>query len=447
MPHGTYWTDCPIGRRLAHVAVTREQHMSQTWQSILQYLGDGMLAWRPWQIVAYTAATTHLTIVAVTVYLHRCQAHRALELHPAVSHVFRFWLWIATGMATREWVAVHRKHHACCEREGDPHSPQLFGIARVLLQGTELYRDQARDAAVVARYGHGTPDDWLERHVYGVLSWQGVGLLLVVDVALFGVIGLTVWGVQMLWIPVTAAGIVNGIGHYLGYRSFDGPTAAANIVPWGIVIGGEELHGNHHAFPTSARLSVRWFEVDIGWAYIRILAWAGLARVRHLAPRPPARRAPAAALCAATLDGIIACREHVLRAHGQMAVRVFRAELRRARARIGLRARRRAERLLRRDPEYMSAEQRSALAALVDRHGALAPALRMRAELRQLWEEREVDAGEALARLGGLCERAERAGVPALRAFAARLRAYAGAAAQRTRHQFDGPSSGASRGM
>jgi stearoyl-CoA desaturase (delta-9 desaturase) len=266
--------------------------MTQMWQSTLQYLADGMLAWRPWQIVAYTAATTHLTIAAVTIYLHRCQAHRALALHPAVSHAFRFWLWIATGMATREWVAVHRKHHACCEREGDPHSPQLFGIRRVLLRGTELYRAQARDVETVRRYGHGTPDDWLERRVYGALPWQGVGLLLVADVAMFGIIGLAVWGVQMLWIPVTAAGIVNGIGHYLGYRSFDGPTAAANIVPWGIVIGGEELHGNHHAFPTSARMSVRT------WRRGRP---RGVRRPPRCAPPRSTASSPAASTCCAPM--------------------------------------------------------------------------------------------------------------------------------------------------
>jgi stearoyl-CoA desaturase (delta-9 desaturase) len=398
--------------------------METMWQPVLRWLASGMLAWGPWQIVAYTAATTHLTIVAVTVYLHRCQAHRALDLHPVVSHAFRFWLWIATGMVTREWVAIHRKHHACCEREGDPHSPQLFGLRKVLLQGTELYRAQARDAALVQRYGQGTPDDWLERHVYGVLSWQGVGVLLVADVAMFGIIGLTVWAVQMLWIPVTAAGIVNGVGHYLGYRSFDGPTAAANIVPLGVVIGGEELHGNHHAFPTSARLSVRWFEFDIGWAYIRVLAWAGLARVRNLAPRPPSRRAPPAALSAATVDRIIACRQHVMRAYGQMAIRAFRDELRCSSTRLGVHERRRAERLLRRDPDYMSAEQRGALDALAGRYRALTSALCMRAELRQLWQERQIDPREALARLAAWCERAERAGVPALQAFAARLRAY-----------------------
>ncbi len=398
--------------------------MEHMWQPVLQWLASGMLAWRPALIVAYTAVTTHLTIIAVTVYLHRCQAHRALELHPVASHAFRFWLWIATGMATREWVAVHRRHHACCERAGDPHSPQLFGIGKVLLQGTELYRASARDAALVQRHGHGTPDDWLERHVYGVLPWQGVGLLLVADLAMFGVIGLTVWAVQMLWIPVTAAGIVNGLGHYLGYRSFDGPTAAVNIAPWGIAIGGEELHGNHHAFPTSAKLSVRWFEFDIGWVYIRILAWARLARVRHLAPRPPSWRAPPALLSAATVDGIIAARLHVMRAYGQLAVRVFHSELRQARIRTGMRARRRAERLLRRDPEYLSAAQRGALVALVARHGALGPTLRMRVELGQLWRERHLDPGDALARLAAWCERADQAGVPALRAFAARLRAY-----------------------
>lgn len=398
--------------------------MEHTWQPALLWLASGMLAWSPWQIVAYTAVTTHLTIVAVTIYLHRCQAHRALDLHPAASHAFRFWLWIATGMVTREWVAVHRKHHACCEREGDPHSPQLFGIGKVLLQGTELYRAQARDAALVQRYGHGTPDDWLERHIYGVLPWQGVGLLLVADVAMFGAIGLTVWAIQMLWIPVTAAGIVNGIGHYLGYRSFDGPTAAANIVPFGVVIGGEELHGNHHTFPTSAKLSVRWFEFDIGWAYIRVLAWAGLARVRSLAPRPPSRRTAATTLSAATVGSIIACRQHVMRAYGKMAVRVFRDELRQEQTRTGMRERRRAEWLLRRDPDYMNAEERSALAALADQHGALTPTLCMRAELRQLWQDRNIDSREALARLVAWCERADRVGVPALLAFAVRLRAY-----------------------
>jgi stearoyl-CoA desaturase (delta-9 desaturase) len=228
----------------------------------------------------------------------------------------------------------------------------------------------------------------------------------------------------MLWIPVTAAGIVNGIGHYLGYRSFDGPTAAANILPWGIAIGGEELHNNHHAFPTSAKLSVRWFEFDIGWAYIRVLEWAGLARVRNLAPRTPSRRSPAATLSAATVDGIIACRQHIMRAYGQMAVRVFRDELRQARIRTGMRERRRAERLLRRDPDYMTPAQLGALAALAARHRALKPMLAMRAELRELWQGRQVDAREALARLAAWCERAENAGVPALQGFAARLRAY-----------------------
>lgn len=398
--------------------------MESISQAVLRWLADGVLAWRPWQIMAYAAVTTHLTIVAVTVYLHRCQAHRALDLHPVASHAFRLWLWIATGMTTREWVAVHRKHHACCEREGDPHSPRLFGLRKVLLEGAELYRDQARDAGVVQRYGHGAPDDWLERHVYGVLPWQGVGLLLVADVAMFGVIGLTVWGVQMLWIPVTAAGIVNGIGHYLGYRSFDGPTAAANIGPLGILIGGEELHNNHHAFPTSAKLSMRWFEVDIGWAYIRALECARLARVRNVAPLPPARKAPVAALSGATVERVIACRQHVMRAYGQMTVRVLRDELRRTPLGTGVLARWRAERLLRRDPEFMNQDQLGELAVLGSRHHALAAALGMRAELRELWQGRRVDARQALARLAAWCECAERTQVPALHAFATHLRAF-----------------------
>jgi len=398
--------------------------MDHAWHDVLQWLADGLLGWGPWAIAAWTLATTHVTIVAVTVYLHRCQAHRALDLHPAVSHVLRFWLWIATGMVTREWVAVHRKHHACCERTGDPHSPQLFGLRKVLLEGAELYQQQARNVADTRRYGQGTPDDWLERHVYGVLRWQGVGLLLVLDVALFGIVGSIVWAVQMLWIPLTAAGIINGVGHYAGYRSFDGPTAAANIVPLGVLIGGEELHNNHHAFPTSARLSMRWFECDIGWGYIRLLAMLGLARVRHVAPRPPVRRRAAGALTAATLDGIILHRQHVMRAYGQMVVRVFRNEARRSGQGGGMLARRRSERLLRRAPEHLDAGQRAALAALLAQHGSLARILGMRAELRQLWEERQMAPHEALVRLAAWCARAERAGVPALHTFAARLRAY-----------------------
>ncbi|HVO08181.1 MAG TPA: fatty acid desaturase, partial [Burkholderiaceae bacterium] len=256
------------------------------WNRLLQWASDGLwadVAW--WQIVLFTLITTHITIASVTIFLHRAQAHRALELHPVAAHFFRFWLWLTTGMVTKEWVAIHRKHHAKCETVDDPHSPVTRGIRTVLLRGTELYRAESLNAETLAKYGHNTPDDWVERKLYSRHTILGVALLLVLDLALFGAIGATVWAVQMLWIPVTAAGVINGLGHWWGYRNFEAPDASTNIVPWGVIIGGEELHNNHHTYPTSAKLSVKPFEFDIGWGYIRALQALGLATVRKTPPR------------------------------------------------------------------------------------------------------------------------------------------------------------------
>jgi stearoyl-CoA desaturase (delta-9 desaturase) len=392
-------------------------------ENVLQLLDHGMLHWSAWEIVLYTVLTTHLTIVAVTVFLHRCQSHRALELHPALSHVFRFWLWFATGMVTREWVAVHRKHHAHTDREGDPHSPKVFGIRQVLLQGAELYRREARVAETLQRYGNGTPDDWLERHLYARYAWQGVALLLLAQLFMFGIIGATVWGVQMLWIPLSAAGVVNGLGHFLGYRNFDGPNAATNIVPLGLLIGGEELHNNHHTFPTSAKLSARWFELDIGWCYIRLFQALGLARVRSLPARPAWRKA-VAPLSVETVQGISAARHHVMRNYGIMLVRAFRDELRLQGSRYDARFRRHAERLLRREPAYLSDSQRPELGLLLSRHQTLELMQRMREELGQLWESKYATPQELLAHLLDWCERAKRSGLPRLHNFALRLQAY-----------------------
>ena len=254
-------------------------------ESLLNFLDQGLLGWSGWAIFAYTLITTHITIAAVTIYLHRHQAHRALELHALPSHFFRFWLWIATGMQTKAWAAIHRKHHAKCETDEDPHSPQTRGLDEVFWRGAELYRIEAKNTETLSKYGHGTPDDWVERHVYTRFPWQGLGLMLIINVALFGAIGLTVWAVQMMWIPVTAAGIINGVGHYWGYRNFEAHDASTNISPWGILIGGEELHNNHHTYPTSAKLSVKPYEFDIGWMYIRILSVLGLARVKKTPPK------------------------------------------------------------------------------------------------------------------------------------------------------------------
>lgn len=238
-----------------------------------------------WQLLLVTLGLTHITIAAVTIFLHRAQAHRALELSAIPSHFFRLWLWLTTGMVTREWVAIHRKHHAKCETPEDPHSPQTRGIHTVLWLGAWLYRQEAQNQETLERYGKGTPDDWLERYIYSPYPWLGVSTMLGLDVVLFGLPGLLIWAVQMIWIPFWAAGVINGLAHFWGYRNWNTTDASTNISPIGILIGGEELHNNHHAFAASARLSSRWYEFDIGWFYIRLLEMLGMAKVRKVAPR------------------------------------------------------------------------------------------------------------------------------------------------------------------
>jgi stearoyl-CoA desaturase (delta-9 desaturase) len=264
--------------------------VSMILNAVLDFVSNGLTRATGWQIVIYTLVMTHITIAAVTIYLHRAQAHRALELHAIPSHFFRFWLWMTTGMVTKQWAAIHRKHHAKCETEEDPHSPITRGISKVLLEGAELYRAESKNAQTMEKYGHGTPDDWLEHKLYSKYSALGISMMLIIDLALFGILGLSVWAVQMLWIPITAAGIINGIGHYWGYRNYDCNDAATNVFPLGILIGGEELHNNHHTFGTSAKLSSKWYEFDIGWMYIRILESCGLAKVKKIAPAPKFNR-------------------------------------------------------------------------------------------------------------------------------------------------------------
>jgi len=400
--------------------------LTSVFSALLDWLSHGFSGFNGWEIVAYTLITTHVTIAAVTIFLHRSQAHRALDLHPVVSHFFRFWLWLASGMVTKEWVAIHRKHHAKCETVDDPHSPQTRGIDTVLLQGTELYRAEAKNQETLAKYGHGTPDDWLERNLYARYSWQGVGVMLILDLFLFGGIGATVWAVQMLWIPVTAAGIVNGIGHYWGYRNFEAPDASRNVMPWGIVIGGEELHNNHHTYPTSAKLSVKPYEFDIGWLYIRVLETLGLATVRKT---PPQMRLGAIKPVAdnKTLEAIIANRYEVMANFARSLRRASRAELERLKsegvASGRLAQMRVARRWLHRDddkiPHAVKAQVADALAA----SPYLAKLVAMREELRQLWTRTGVSAEQLVADLQAWLKKAEESGIAALQEFALRLRA------------------------
>jgi stearoyl-CoA desaturase (delta-9 desaturase) len=383
----------------------------------------GILELDLWQVVIATLILTHITIVTVTVFLHRSQAHRALDLHPALNHFFRFWLWLTTGMVTREWVAVHRRHHAKCETADDPHSPQLLGLGKVLSEGAELYGEAANDREILRRYSHGTPNDWLENRVYGRYTWQGVGLMLILDLLLFGVYGITVWAVQMLWIPFFAAGVINGIGHYWGYRNFDTPDASTNIAPWGILIGGEELHNNHHAFPSSAKLSSKWWEFDIGWLYIRVLSAIGLARIKKIAPEPQVVEGKRS-VDMETLRAVILGRMHVVaRYTREVMAPVSRAELCRS-ERHCRRVYRRMRRLLMREGTRLDEQARRALEQALAGSKKLETVYQFRERLRELWESTAPSQEALLKSLQDWCQQAEASGIHALQNFARNLRAY-----------------------
>jgi stearoyl-CoA desaturase (delta-9 desaturase) len=397
------------------------------WTALLEWLDTGLLGANWWQIVLLTLGLTHITIASVTVFLHRAQAHRALELHPIASHFFRFWLWLTTGMVTKEWVAIHRKHHARCETVEDPHSPVTRGIRTVLLRGAELYRAESRNAETLAKYGHHTPDDWVERSIYTGHSMLGVALMLVIDLVLFGAVGATVWAVQMAWIPVNAAGIINGLGHYWGYRNFESPDASTNIVPWGVVIGGEELHNNHHTYPTSAKFSVKPFELDIGWGYVRTLEKLGLARVRKTAPKLELGAVKLVA-DSKTLEAVITNRYEVMAKYARELRRACAAELRHLKVEgakgtshwIDLRL---AKRWLHRDEDRIPGSVRARLVAATSHSPLLAKWVAMREELRQLWTRTNVSAEQLVSDLQAWCRKAEESGIAALRDFSLGLRA------------------------
>jgi stearoyl-CoA desaturase (Delta-9 desaturase) len=388
---------------------------------------SGMLDLPWWGLVAYTLVTTHITIAAVTIYLHRHQAHRGLDLHPLVSHFFRFWLWLTTGMVTREWVSIHRKHHARCETVDDPHSPQIFGIRKLMLEGTELYRAESHNRETMEKFGSGTPDDWIERNLYSRYSVWGPWLTLAINVVLFGPIGLTIFAVQMLWIPVLAAGVINGIGHYWGYRNFEAEDASRNIVPWGILIGGEELHNNHHAYASSAKLSSKWYEFDIGWFYIRSMEMVGLARVKKVAA-PVRLDASKTIADVATLDAVIAHRYDVLWRYGKLLRVTWRQELDKLKAHAPAMPNLDLSTLrhwLQRDADEVPETVRPALSELLSSNPALQTTYRMRQELAALWQRSTASKEQLVHQLQDWCARAEQSGVAPLREFALRLRCYA----------------------
>ena len=379
------------------------------------------LTW--WQIILFTLAMTHVTMISVTVYLHRHQAHRALDLHPIAAHFFRLWLWLTTGQVTKEWASIHRKHHAKCEQAEDPHSPHVYGIKKVLFQGAELYRVESKNLETMARYGHGTPSDWIERNLYTRYSWQGVGLMMIINLYLFGMAGLAVWAVQMAWTPIMAAGIINGAAHFWGYRNFETTDASTNISPWGIIIAGEELHNNHHTYPTSAKLSIKPYEFDIGWMYISMMQAVGLAKVKKTPPklafgdiRPVADEK--------TLEALISNRYEIMAGYAIDMRQAFKQELEAMKARSAdagvIKA---ANRWLHRDAEKVPASAVTQLAQARAASPVLDKMVTMREELRQLWLNTSHSREHLASDLQAWCHRAEASGIAALEQFSLRLRA------------------------
>ena len=394
---------------------------------LFDFVAHGLLHASGWAIVAYTLIMTHITIIGVTVYLHRCQAHRALDLHPAVSHFFRGWLWMTTGMVTGQWASIHRKHHAKCETEDDPHSPQTRGLPKVLWQGAELYRSEAKNAETLRKFGHGTPDDWIERNVYAKHAILGISLMMIINIALFGAIGLTIWAIQMAWIPFWAAGVVNGLGHFWGYRNFNSEDASTNLVPWGILIGGEELHNNHHTYATSAKLSNKWYEFDIGWMYIRGLEICKLAKVKKIAPSPKISGAKAI-VDLDTLQAVLSNRYEVMAHYGKTVKRAYRKELAHIKE-VGARETyvlaKNARKWFHKDEARLQEPQKLQLPQLFESSSALKTYFELRSELAAIWERSNASREQLVLQLQDWCQRAEASGIKALQEFAVRLRSYA----------------------
>jgi len=385
---------------------------------------SGVLDLPWWGYVVYALVVTHITIAGVTIYLHRCQAHRGLDLHPVVSHFFRFWLWLTTGMVTKAWAAIHRKHHAKVETVDDPHSPQIYGIKKVLWQGAELYRKEARNTDTLERYGAGTPDDWIERKLYSQHDRIGISVLFAINFVLFGFIGISIWAIQMAWIPFFAAGIINGVGHYWGYRTFHPEDTSTNIVPWAMLIGGEELHNNHHAYPTSARFSIRWYEFDLGWQYIRALRWLNLAQVKKEAPE--LKLDTAKTRCdLATVQAVITHRYEVLAKYAKSLSRTCAAEIRELKSRavrVDVAA---IKRMLHRDVKSLPAVERVKVDEALSKSKVLATVYTMREELAALWQRSNASKEQLVRHLEDWCLRAEASGIIPLQEFSRRLRCYA----------------------
>ncbi len=390
---------------------------------LLSFFASGLTGSPWWLVLLYSVCVTQLTIFAVTLYLHRSQAHRGVDFHPVIAHIFRFWAWLTTAMVTKEWVAIHRKHHAKCETEEDPHSPQIYGIRKVLFHGVTLYQQARKDRAMVEQYGSNTPDDWLERHIYAPLPALGPTLMALINVSLFGSIGLAIWAIQMLWIPVMAAGVVNGLGHWWGYRNFETTDSSTNLTPWAFFIGGEELHNNHHAYPSSSKFALRRYEFDIGWVVIRMLSALGLAKVTRVAPSLAVR--PNVNLPDMdTVRALLAHRFGVMREYFRgVIVPVLREEADRAGDKMS-QLRGRLRRALANNGRWLDEESRERMGAWVRERPLISVVMDYQRRLSETLERSGRNGDALIEALRVWCEDAERSGVAALEQFARRIKGY-----------------------
>ncbi|MEJ3575655.1 delta-9 fatty acid desaturase DesA [Pseudomonas fragi] len=384
---------------------------------------NGFLDLSAWQLVAVTLLMTHVTIIGVTVYLHRYSAHRSLELNGGLKHFFRFWLWLTTAQNTREWTAIHRKHHAKCETVDDPHSPVIKGLSTVLRKGAELYREEAQNPETLRIYGKNCPEDWIERNLYSRYKMLGVALMLVIDLLLFGAIGLTIWAIQMMWIPVWAAGVVNGLGHAVGYRNFECRDAATNLVPWGIIIGGEELHNNHHTYPNSAKMSVKKWEFDLGWAWIKVFSFLRLAKVQRVAPI--AHRVEGKGnLDMDTAMAILNNRFQIMAQYRKLVIApLVQQEL----AKVDHSVRhqfRRAKRLLSRETSLLEDRHHQRIEKMLEHSQSLKVIYEKRLALQQIWVKTSTNGHDMLAAIKEWVHEAEASGIQSLRDFAHQLKTY-----------------------
>lgn len=387
----------------------------------LHFFFYGLIQLPFWGYIAFTFATVQLMFLGISLYLHRDQSHGGLVLHPVLRHFFRFWLWFSAATVTREWVAVHRRHHAFADRIGDPHSPTVFGLPRVMWQGYELYAAAARDPDILRNYGRGTPDDWLERNLYGRFRILGISLYITLQIVLFGVPAITMLAVQLVAQPLFAAGIINGLGHRVGYRSFEVPNSATNIAPWGLLVAGEELHNNHHAFPASPRFSVQPWEFDMGWLFICLFRAVGLARVASL-PRLPKMARGRTGIDIDTVKALFTHRMHVLRDYRRRVIRPVFRQLSREESTPPLSLS--DSRLLIRHPSLLDPQGGRKLSQLLRRHEVLRTVVEFRDRLQRIWDEMSVNDAPALEQLRILCTDAACSHVPALRRFALRLPTY-----------------------